>query len=159
MISLLFVNGYFYLRVYFNCKFILGIVFSSTINKWIKKIKKNYHNAYGRQAWQSSDFPWELRPRKSLDALVTWSCKITWQTKNIPTIRVAMATTFDRIATWVKGFLPIKSHKALNMWSWKITWQTKIIIVPLPWSLWPWFSTHKVTWRLDHVFLQDHATD
>ena len=43
MISLLFVNGYFYLRVYLNCKFILGTVFSSTINKWIKKKENKLH--------------------------------------------------------------------------------------------------------------------
>ena len=87
---------------------------------------------------------------KSCDSMISWSCEVTWQTKNISTTRVAVATRLSRIATYIHGLRPIKSHDGLTIWSCKIPWQTKSIISPLPQCLWPpnlagwWLANHKV---------------
>ena len=72
----------------------------------------------------------------SLHPLVTWSCEITWQTKNIFTTTLPMATKLSRIMTYLKWFLPVKSHDCIVTWSCKITWQTKIVIYSLAQCLW-----------------------
>ena len=64
-----------------------------------------------------------LLPIKSRDTLITWSCKITWQTKTI--------------ISHLDGLLPIKSHDSLIMWLCEITRQTKTIISPLSQYLLP----------------------
>ena len=76
-----------------------------------------------------------LPPIKSHDPLITWSCKITWQTKFIitPLPKVAMTRKLGRMVTltYLEGLLTIKSHNALITWSCKFTWQTKVIISTL----------------------------
>ena len=49
---------------------------------------------------------------KSFNALITWSCKVTWQKENhsISATRVPMVTTFDTMITCFDAILPIKSH-------------------------------------------------
>lgn len=48
-----------------------------------------------------------LLPKVLPFLLVTWSCEITWQTKNIPTTTVSIATKLCRMATNLKGRLPV----------------------------------------------------
>ena len=80
----------------------------------------------------------ELLPIKSQNLLITWSCKVMWQTKNhyISTTTVLIATKFDRMITYFNGLLPTKSHNILITWSLEITWQNKTTIFPLPKCLW-----------------------
>ena len=55
------------------------------------------------------------QPVKSHDPLITWSCKIMWQTKTtIFPLSVPMVTKLDKMVTYLDGLLPIKSH----LWSW-----------------------------------------
>ena len=37
-------------------------------------------NISGHQTWQGGSLPWRAPPIKSHDHLITWPCKITWQT-------------------------------------------------------------------------------
>ena len=56
-------------------------------------------------------------PIRSNDPLITWSCKITWQTKiiiSVSTTTVSMTIKLDRMVTYLDGLLPIKSH---YLWS------------------------------------------
>ena len=70
-----------------------------------------------------------LLPIRSNNCLITWSCKVTLQTKIIIfTTRVPLATKLCRMVTYLNGLLPIKSNNCLITWSCKITLQTKIII-------------------------------
>ena len=48
-----------------------------------------------------------LIPTMLLYTLVTWSCEITWQTKNISTIAVPLATKLGSKVTNLVGLLPI----------------------------------------------------
>ena len=48
-----------------------------------------------------------LLPIILLKPLVTWSCKITWQTKNISTTTVCMSTKLGRMVTNLQQLLPI----------------------------------------------------
>ena len=41
------------------------------------------YNVYGHQTWHDGDILCGLLPMKSYDALITWSCEITRQTKTI----------------------------------------------------------------------------
>ena len=73
---------------------------------------------------------------KSFYTLITWSCKVTWQTKIIiyPQPECLWLQTWqnDKLLGWV----PTYSH--INFWSRglaKIRWQTKTIISPLPVSM------------------------
>ena len=61
---------------------------------------------------------------------------ITWQTKNISTMKVSMATKICML-TYFDGLQPTKSHDSLITWSFRITWQTRIITPELPKCLWP----------------------
>ena len=65
---------------------------------------------------------------KSLNALIRWSCKITWQRKNISTTKDPMATKLGKVITYVDGLIFTKSHDSLIMCSYEITWQTKSIV-------------------------------
>ena len=71
-----------------------------------------------------------------LYTLVTWSCEITWKTKNICTTPVLMATKLGRIVTKLQKLLPIMLLYPLVAWFCEITWQAKTIISPLPQCLW-----------------------
>ena len=51
---------------------------------------------------------------KSFYALITWSCKVTWQ--KIFITRVPMANKLGRIMTLLDGLLPIITHDPLIMW-------------------------------------------
>ena len=53
---------------------------------------------------------------KSHDPLASWSCKITWQTKNI-----SLAAKLGRMVTYLKLLLPVKSHDHKITWSYEIT--------------------------------------
>ena len=77
-----------------------------------------------------------LLPIKLSDHIITWFCKIAWQTKNISTTAVPMATKLGKMMTYLEWLLPTKSYDRIIMWFCKITWQTKIIIYPLTQFLW-----------------------
>ena len=101
--------------------------------------KSFFHNqiAYcyklGRMVPYLDEFP----PIKSHHPLITWSCKITWQTKTIiSTLPVSVATKLARMVIFLDRLLILKSCKALIMWSCKVTWQTKTIISLLQECLW-----------------------
>ena len=49
-----------------------------------------------------------LPPIRSHDPSVRMSIKTTWKTENMSTIRVPMATKFDRMVNYLEGFLHIK---------------------------------------------------
>ena len=55
---------------------------------------------------------------KSYKALIMWSCKVTWQTKNhhISITRLSVATKLGRTIASLDGFLPIMSHDPLITW-------------------------------------------
>ena len=65
---------------------------------------------------------------KSHDTLITWSCEIRWQTKNIFTTRMSMDTKLGCMVTYFKDLLPIKLLNSLVTWSGEILWQTKTIL-------------------------------
>ena len=54
------------------------------------------------------------------DPLITWSCEIMLQTKNISTTRVAIATKLGRMVTLLDGLPPTASHDLLISWSYEI---------------------------------------
>ena len=89
-----------------------------------------------------------LLPIKSLDPLITWSCKVTWQAQDnyiSPTI-MPIATKLDRMMTYLRRLPPIKLFNPLVTWSfYKITWQAKTIISPLSQCL---RSTNLASWWL-----------
>ena len=55
---------------------------------------------------------------KSYKALMMWSCKVTWQTKNhhISITRMSMATKLGRMIASLDTLLPIISHDPLIVW-------------------------------------------
>ena len=74
---------------------------------------------------------------KSFYTLITWSCKVMWQTKIIIYHnQSAYGYKLGRMITYLDEFLHIKLHHSLIMWSCKVTWQTKTIISLLQKSLW-----------------------
>ena len=76
---------------------------------------------------------------KSLNTLITWSCKVTWANENyfISTTRVTLTTKLGRMVSYLNGLLPIKSYEFLITWSCETTWKTKTIISIIPQCLWP----------------------
>ena len=64
--------------------------------------------------------------------LITRSCEIMWQTKNISTTTEPIATKHGRMVTYLEWFLPIKPHDPLITWSSEITWQISNTLVPMP---------------------------
>ena len=46
-------------------------------------LKKYPHccNAHGHQTWRGGDLPWEAPTLNSRDPLITWSCRIKYQSK------------------------------------------------------------------------------
>ena len=109
-----------------------------------------------------------LLPIILLKPLVTWSCKITWQTKNISTTTVCMSTKLGRMVTNLQQLLPIillylwlcvlersfdrgktylRQHDVCDHQTWQgcaVPWEDPI---------------HKVTWPLNHMVLQNHVTN
>ena len=78
-----------------------------------------------------------LVPVKSHSHLITWFCKITWQTKIIKSsLPLSTASKLDRMITYLDELLPIKSHVPLITWSCEITWQNKTTIFSLSECLW-----------------------
>ena len=71
-----------------------------------------------------------LPPVKTHNPLITWSCKITWQAKNILLSQCPWLTKLGRVLTHHEGLSLIKSHDPLSTWSWVIMWQNKPIISP-----------------------------
>ena len=77
-------------------------------------------------------------PLKSIDHLITWSCKVTWQTKIIISLLPQrfwppnLAGWLTLMASCLKSLI-----KPLITLSCEITWQTKIIVSSLPQCLWP----------------------
>ena len=88
-----------------------------------------------------------LLPIKSHDTLITWSCKITWQSKTV----ISSLCLLEVLPT-------IKSYNALITWSCKVMWQAKTIISLLPDCLWPpnfagWYLTLTGFYPQSHVNL------
>ena len=77
-----------------------------------------------------------LIPKILLYLLLTWSCEIMWQIKNIVSTTVPMPTKLDKMVTNLEGLLPVLLLHPLVMWSCKIAWQTKIILSQLLQGLW-----------------------
>ena len=97
----------------------------------------------------------------SHDPLIMWSCEITWQTKNISTTRVPMATKLGRTVTNLERLPPIKLFDPLVTWSRGITisslplpcyqtWQDSVLPLAAP--------SYQSTRPFGHVVLQDHVT-
>ena len=136
----------------------------------LKTLYLHYHNAYGHQTWHGGEFTDEPLLIKSYDPLITWSCKIAWQTRTY--------LHYDSVyghQTWQDGnlswwALAISNH--MTLWSLGLrrsrdklkpiyldyyssysrqTWENG----DLPWEV----STHKVIWRFDYVALQNHVTN
>ena len=74
-----------------------------------------YHSVYGWQTWQDGSYLDWLPPIKLLNSLITWSCKMTWQTKISTAMR--MTTKLGKMVTPLVGLLPIKSNFPLMQWS------------------------------------------
>ena len=111
----------------------------------LKVLYLHYQNAYGHHTWEDGDLPGGPSTHKSHDSLITWFCEVTWQTKNIYTTRVSMATKLDKMITYLDEFLSIKSQNCWIMWSCIITWPTKDVVSPPPQCLW---SPNVVGWWL-----------
>ena len=60
--------------------------------------------------------PGGLPPIKLHDLLITWSCKTTWQTKNVTT-KVLITTKRGRMVTYFEWLLPITLVNPLVTWS------------------------------------------
>ena len=104
-----------------------------------------------------------LVPITTHDCLITWSCKITWQTKTIISpSTVPMVTKLGRMVVYLGGLLTIiKSYNDLITWSCKVTWQTKTIST-LPEWLWPsnlarWWNTTKTFHSKSYLIFQSHG--
>ena len=74
-------------------------------------------------------------PIELLNPLITWSCRITWQTKR--TMTMPMVTKFGLLVTYPKGLLSIKWEDPVITWSCKVTWENKTMISSLLESLCP----------------------
>ena len=99
------------------------------------KIHFHYLRACGYQTWQGSNLrSW---PINSSGTLITWSYKITWQTRYyISTVTVPMAAKLGRMLTYLHWRQPIQSHDNLINLSNKTTRHSRTIISPLPQCLW-----------------------
>ena len=60
-----------------------------------------HHSAHSNLTSQDTNLPWGLLPIKSHNLLLTWSCKITWQTKTFtsPTVLGLWPPKTDRSLT------------------------------------------------------------
>ena len=106
-----------------------------------------------------------LLPIKSHDHIITWFCKITWQTKIIIFINtMSMAINFDRVGMYKEEFPSIKSPDSLITWSCKVKWIILAAVSLLPLDLWTqnltkWWLTirnlnllsHTTLWTRGHV--------
>ena len=63
------------------------------------------------------------------DPLITWCCKIFWQTKIIMFPIPPCLWLQNMVGHWLP---PIKSHNHCITWSCEVMWQIKTIIFPLP---------------------------
>ena len=81
-----------------------------------------------------------LLPVKLPEPLVSWSCKITWQTKTIISL-LPQCPQPQNLGGWLVTYHellpPMKSHNHLITWSCKMTWQSKTVLSTLPQCLWP----------------------
>ena len=104
-----------------------------------------------------------LLPIKSNEPLITWSYKITWQTKVIISLppqcpwppnlerwqftsmgsctiifinTMSMAINFDRVGMYKEEFPSIKSPDSLITWSCKVKWIILAAVSLLPLDLW-----------------------
>lgn len=72
------------------------------------------------------------------DPLITWSCEITWQIKNVVSSAPQCMRPTNLAMLWhrMRVFLFIKSHDHLNKWLCEVTWIIKNIAFPLSQCLW-----------------------
>ena len=82
---------------------------------WQTPSVHQYRSVYGWQTWQDCSYLEWLPPIKLLNSLITWSCKMTWQTKISTAMR--MTTKLGKMVTPLAGFLPVKSNFPLMKWS------------------------------------------
>ena len=93
----------------------LGLWFRSLARsrEKLKPIYLYYLNTYDHQTCQGGDLPWETPTHKvTYGPVITWSCKIMWQTK---TIRYRYHDTYAH-QVWQGGELPWKAFIQ------KVTW-------------------------------------
>ena len=74
----------------------------------LKPVYLQHHSAYGHQTWWGGDFLEGLQTINSYDALITLSCKVTWQKKTIIYLlpQYLWRTWLDGILSW-----PAPTHK------------------------------------------------
>ena len=71
----------------------------------------------GRVFTDNEEFPLV----KSHDPLITWSCEVTWQIKDIsPTIR-SLAIKIGKVVTYYEGLPSRRSNNPLNIESREVT--------------------------------------
>ena len=68
-------------------------------------------NAYGHQTWKGGDLLWGAPNHRAINALITWSWKVTWQTKTIISLmpKCLIATLLGTTVIYLDGLLTIKS--------------------------------------------------
>ena len=157
------------MRGFYPCYSTLWSLALTRLRYRLKPLYPHYHNVYGHKTCKHGYLPWMFLPIKSNNHIIMWFCKILWQTTNIFTTAMPMATKLGRLVTYLGCLLPIKSNDHVIMWFCKITWQTKNIsttVIPVATKLgrmmtstWqdddlPWVtSIHKVSWPYNHVVL------
>ena len=83
-----------------------------------KTLYLHCHTAYDHKTWQDDDLLRVTLPIKSHDHIITWSYKITWQTKIIKTM--SMAINFDRVGIYNEVVPSINLQDPLITWSCKV---------------------------------------
>ena len=106
---------------------------------------------------------------KLYDTLITWSYKITWQTKTIA-CPLPQSLWPLKLKGWYELLL-IKSFNPLIIWSYEVTLETKAILYlhhcsacgHQNWQnaadLSKEVPTHKISWLFSHMILQNHLTN
>ena len=116
-------------------------VFSRGLARSLDKLKRLYlhhDSAYDHQTCLGGNLPWGLQTIKSCNTFITWTFKVTWETKTvISTTRVPVATKLERMVTYLEGLVATKSLFTLITWSCKFAFLTKAIISRLQKRQWP----------------------
>ena len=113
-----------------SCTSSYMIIWSGGLARPHDKLKPSYfhhHNSYDNLTRLVDNLPWGAPTHKSRGPLITKSCKIKWQTKNI-TSRLSeyqWLPKLGRLVAYLDRLLSINSHKTLITWYSKMTWQTK----------------------------------
>ena len=95
----------------------------------LKGLYLHHDIACDHQTFLGGNLPWGLQTIKSCNTFITWTFKVTWETKTIiSTTRVPVATKLERMVTYLEGLLTTESLFTLVTWSYKFAFLTKAII-------------------------------